>query len=89
MPASGDKHAISLDDIRAAARVIEGHVITSPMIHSPRLSQLTGAQVQLKLENMQATGAFKERGAVNRLAALDADARAAGERIDDAPKPGV
>jgi threonine dehydratase len=78
MPASGDKHAISLDDIRAAARVIEGHVITSPMIHSPRLSQLTGAQVQLKLENMQATGAFKERGAVNRLAALDADARIAG-----------
>ncbi|MCC5977856.1 MAG: threonine ammonia-lyase [Salinarimonas sp.] len=78
MARSGERHAISLDDIRAAARVIEGHVITSPMIHSPRLSQLTGATVQLKLENMQATGAFKERGAVNRLAALDADARAAG-----------
>lgn len=78
MAGSGEELAISLDDIRAAARVIDGHVITSPMIHSPRLSQLTGAQVRLKLENMQATGAFKERGAVNRLAALDADARAAG-----------
>ena len=55
-------HAISLVDIRAAAGTIAGHVIESPMLHSPRLSDLTGARVHLKLENMQATGAFKERG---------------------------
>ena len=71
-------HAISLVDIEAAAETIAGHVIESPMLHSPRLSDLTGARVHLKLENMQATGAFKERGAVNRLAALDEAERAGG-----------
>ncbi|MGY6570732.1 MAG: threonine ammonia-lyase [Salinarimonas sp.] len=71
-------HAISLADIRAAARVIADHVIESPMLHSPRLSDLTGARLHLKLENMQATGAFKERGAVNRLAALGETERAGG-----------
>ncbi|TVR07289.1 MAG: threonine ammonia-lyase [Salinarimonadaceae bacterium] len=71
-------HAITLEDVRRAAATIAGHVIETPMIASPRLSELTGAQVRLKLENMQATGAFKERGAVNRLAALDAAQREAG-----------
>lgn len=71
-------HSISLEDVRRAARTIAGHVIETPLIVSPRLSELTGAHVRLKLENMQATGAFKERGALNRLAALDAAQREAG-----------
>lgn len=71
-------HAISFADVERAARTIAGHVIETPTLPSPRLSQLTGARVRLKLENMQATGAFKERGAVNRLAALDDAQRKAG-----------
>lgn len=63
--------AISLEDIIRARSRIEGHVIRSPLVPSPRLSELTGAEILVKHENMQATASFKERGAVNRLLALD------------------
>ena len=69
---------ISLADIRAAAARIEGRVIRTPAITSDTLSRATGARVTLKLENLQATGAFKERGAANRLALLSAAERQAG-----------
>lgn len=61
---------ITLQDVRAAAVRIEGRVLRTPMIHSDSVSRATGAQVFLKLDNLQATGAFKERGAANRLALL-------------------
>jgi threonine dehydratase len=48
------------------------------MVPSQALSRLTGADVVLKLDNLQVTGAFKERGAANRLAMLTADERARG-----------
>ncbi len=70
--------AITPDDVRAAARIIEGHVLRTPLVPAPRLSQLTGARVLVKHENMQATGAFKERGAVNKLATLTAGERRRG-----------
>jgi threonine dehydratase len=69
---------ISLADVRAAAARIEGHVLRTPMIPCDAISRATGAQVFLKLDNLQATGAFKERGAANRLALLSAAERAAG-----------
>ena len=69
---------ISLADVRAAAARIEGHVLRTPMIPCDAISRATGAQVFLKLDNLQATGAFKERGAANRLALLSADERKAG-----------
>lgn len=69
---------ISLADVRAAAARIEGHVLRTPMIPCDAISRATGAQVFLKLDNLQATGAFKERGAANRLALLSASERAAG-----------
>ena len=69
---------ITLDDVRAAAKVIAGHVLTTPCLHSRTLSELTGAQVWIKFENLQFTASFKERGALVRLAALDADERARG-----------
>ena len=50
----------------------------TPALHSDAVSAATGAQVTLKLENLQATGAFKERGAANRLALLTDDERARG-----------
>ena len=62
---------IGLSDIRAAAARIEGRVLRTPMMASDSVSRATGAKVYLKLENLQATGAFKERGAANRLSLLD------------------
>ena len=69
---------IALDDVRAAARRIEGRVLRTPALPSDALSRATGAQVTLKLENLQAIGSFKERGAANKLALLTADERARG-----------
>ena len=69
---------ISLADVRAAAGRIAGRVLRTPTIHSDALSRATGAEVFLKLDNLQATGAFKERGAANRLALLGDNERGAG-----------
>ena len=69
---------VTLADIEAARRAIAGHVVRTPMLPAPRLSALTGASVRVKYENMQVTNSFKERGALNKLAALGADARARG-----------
>jgi len=69
---------ISLDDIRAAAQRIAGAVEHTPFLHSRTLSRLTGAQAYLKFENLQFTASFKERGALNKLAALSAEERRRG-----------
>lgn len=61
---------ISLADIEAARERLRGSVYYTPCAHSVVLSQLTGQQIFLKLENLQMTGAFKERGALNRIATL-------------------
>ena len=69
---------ISLDDVRAAAARIEGRVIRTPTLFSDALSRATGAAVTLKLDNLQAIGSFKERGAANKLALLTPDERRRG-----------
>ncbi len=69
---------ISLADVRAAAARIAGSVVRTPAVPCDAVSRATGAAVTLKLDNLQATGAFKERGAANRLALLDDAERAAG-----------
>lgn len=69
---------ISLQEIRAAAARIEGRVLRTPFLYSDSLSRATGARVWLKLENLQATGAYKERGAANRLALLTPEERSRG-----------
>lgn len=56
--------------VREAAERIRGAIYCSPCAHSVELSQTTGQQVYLKLENLQMTGAFKERGALNKLLLL-------------------
>ena len=61
---------ITLADIQAAAERLSGRILRTPAIASPMLSAVTGAEVILKLDNLQVTGAFKERGAANRLALL-------------------
>lgn len=67
---------VSLDTIVQAARLIEGAVMRTPCLPAPKLSQLTGAEVFVKYENLQVTNAFKERGALVKLSALaDAERR--------------
>jgi threonine dehydratase len=61
---------ISLDDIFAARERISSSVYLSPCTHSQMLSGLTDLDIYLKLENLQMTGSFKERGALNRIAML-------------------
>ncbi len=71
-------YAITIDDVQRAARTIQGQVLRTPLVPAPRLSQLTGATVCVKHENMQPTGSFKERGAVNKLDGLTPDERRRG-----------
>lgn len=65
-------------DVLAAAARIEGRVMRTPLIRAERLSAMTGADIHLKLESLQFTGAFKERGALNKLLAMTPDERARG-----------
>ncbi len=69
---------VNLGDIEQAATAIRGHVLHTPLVHSPRLSERTGAEISLKLESLQYTGSFKERGALNKLLSLDRGALSRG-----------
>jgi threonine dehydratase len=68
----------TIDDIRAAAQRINGAVIRTPMLVSRTLSEIIGAEVWLKFENLQFTAAYKERGALNKLLQLSDEERARG-----------
>ncbi len=69
---------ITLQDVQDAAKRIEGAVLRSPFLRADGLSRLTGAEIYLKYDHLQATGAFKERGAANRIALLTEAERKAG-----------
>lgn len=69
---------ISLDDVAAAARRLQGRVLVSPCTESAWLSEQTGTRLHLKRENLQLTGSFKERGACNVLMLLSEEERARG-----------
>ncbi len=69
---------ITLADVQAARRTLAGAVLRTPMLPSPKLSALTGAEVFVKYENMQVTNSFKDRGAYVKLAALSAAERSRG-----------
>ena len=68
----------SITDIRAAADRIAGSVVRTPFLKSRTLSEIIGAEVWLKFENLQFTAAYKERGALNKLLQLTDDERARG-----------
>jgi len=68
----------TIDDIRAAAERIEGAVVNTPMLLSRTLSEIIGAEVWLKFENLQFTAAYKERGALNKLLQLSEEERGRG-----------
>ncbi len=69
---------IRLSDIEDAQTILDGRILRTPMLPAPRLSELTGADVFVKYENLQVTNSFKERGALNKLASLAAADRARG-----------
>ncbi len=62
--------SVTAEDIRAAGRTIAGDVMRTPLVAAPRLSEMLGCELYLKLENQQYTGSFKDRGALNKLKSL-------------------
>src|SRR5579863_1483655 len=80
-PASTCMHQslpVTLEDVRAAAKTIEGQTVRTPMRYSRTLSEIAGCDIYLKFENLQFTASFKERGALNRLLALTPDEKKRG-----------
>ncbi|KQW86534.1 threonine ammonia-lyase [Brevundimonas sp. Root1279] len=63
-------HTASFEGVRDAARQIAGHAVRTPLIESPALNEQVGGRVLLKAENLQRAGAFKFRGAYNRISRL-------------------
>ncbi|RRA47530.1 threonine ammonia-lyase [Acidipila sp. EB88] len=70
--------AVSLEDVQAAYARIRQSIYCSPAPYSAALSELTGQSVYLKLDNLQRTGAFKERGALNKILTLTQEEKARG-----------
>lgn len=69
---------LEICDIEEARERIRDHISFSPCTYSETLSRLCGCELYLKLENLQATGSFKDRGALNKLYSLSNEQRAAG-----------
>ncbi|MGD9330670.1 MAG: threonine ammonia-lyase [Desulfobacterales bacterium] len=70
---------ITLAHIQAAAKRIHGDILSTPLVYSPALSQMFAGEIHLKMENLQKTGSFKARGAMNLIKA----------RRDEIPADGV
>src|SRR3546814_1696860 len=83
LTSAADFSAITLDDVRAAAGRINGAVVRTPTLHSLTLSEMVGAEVWLKFENLQFTAAYKERGALNALLLLDDEAKRSEEHTSE------
>jgi len=73
-----DSLPIGFADVEAAAKTIRGAVENTPAAHSRTLSAIMEAEIFLKFEIFQFTGAFKERGALNKLCSLSTEQRARG-----------
>ncbi|MBO0748874.1 MAG: threonine ammonia-lyase [Porphyrobacter sp.] len=75
---TAERQRLTIDDVRAAAKRIEGAVVRTPTAYSKTLSRITGAEIWLKFENHQFTAAYKERGALNALLLMDEEQRKRG-----------
>jgi threonine dehydratase len=75
---TGFAMTLAFEDILAAKDRLQGHVERTPCRHSRTLSEITGAEVWVKFENLQFTAAYKERGALNKLLSLTEAERSRG-----------
>lgn len=73
-----DTFAISYRDIFEATKIIYGQCLRTPTLPAPKLSELTGAEVFVKYENLQTTGSFKDRGALVKMRSLTTEEQARG-----------
>ncbi|MBI3274672.1 MAG: pyridoxal-phosphate dependent enzyme, partial [Methylocystis sp.] len=70
--------ALALEDVRAAAARIAGHVVATPLLEAPLLNEELGFRLLLKAECLQLTGSFKVRGAFNQILQLSEQERLRG-----------
>jgi threonine dehydratase len=70
--------APTFEDVRSAAALLAGHAVVTPLLESPALNARLGGRVLIKAETLQRVGAFKFRGAYNRLSRLSTDERLGG-----------
>ena len=70
--------AMTLEDFKAARRVLDGVISPTHLVHSPAFSAASGNQVYLKPENLQVTGAYKIRGATYKISTLTEEQRQRG-----------
>jgi len=69
---------VTFDDIKRAAKLLDGQIVKTPTLPAPKLSRLTGAEIYVKYENQQVTNSFKDRGAFVRLSSLDDEQKKTG-----------
>jgi len=70
--------AVTFKDIENARTVLAGNVVRTPLIRADKLSDITGADIYVKFENLQVTSSFKDRGAYNKMSSLTNSERARG-----------
>src|SRR5437868_4352157 len=69
---------VTFKDIETARTTLQGNVVRTPLIRAPKLSDMTGADIHVKFENLQVTSSFKDRGAYNKMSSLTDAERARG-----------
>ncbi len=62
--------AVTFKDIEKARATLAGNVVRTPLLRAPKLSEITGAEIYVKFENLQVTSSFKDRGAYNKMSSL-------------------
>src|SRR5262245_16211233 len=70
--------AVTFKDIEKARTTLAGNVVRTPLLKAPKLSEITGAEIYVKFENLQVTSSFKDRGAYNKMSSLTPDEKARG-----------
>jgi threonine dehydratase len=70
--------AVTFTDIEKARATLSGNVVRTPLLRAPKLSEITGADIYVKFENLQVTNSFKDRGAYNKMSSLAPEEKARG-----------
>ena len=78
MPSSPSSEILTFADIEAAAEVLKGVAVETPLLESPLLNAALGCRLRVKAEPLQVTGSFKFRGAYNAISRIPEDRKAAG-----------